>query len=169
MTNKEQMQNIDINILKKIGATPTDSYGNLSDRIEFPCTVFDQKNIEHKLSVLSFRKNVPLQFSDSERPITEVKFIKESEFAVPQDIRREYFYGSEISNGFYPTYVESPQGTLYIINHTANIIELNQENTSQLRLSQHRDFSNVISDSKNVVYFIGTWTEALEQLRLNKS
>jgi hypothetical protein len=114
-------------VLRSIGCTPSDYYGNLSEFIRIPCKCILTNGNEIDKALVSIQRRPPVGFSamvmKSFLYIDEIAKVQPSEFSLPLEVRVATSQAREVSMGFSPTVVLAPYNILYILNGPNNFFQ----------------------------------------------
>jgi hypothetical protein len=153
-----------------IGATPPDVYGNGTDQVQVPCEVLTTHGERFEMALLSFQAHPPLEDAYfTVRLIDEVAVVAPSEFALPRPVRLATTRAVEVSMGFAPTVVHSPDGRAFALNWTTNFFATEGSRGRDLALAAVTPEQRppVISeDSRAVACFVGDRFPDVERLWL---
>jgi hypothetical protein len=125
------------NKLSLIGATPPDLYGNRKDFIEVPCKVRTKENEIIDLSLIRFQSTPPQHTESNIRFIDEIHDVTASEFALPARVRVATSKAPEISMGFAPTKVITPNGERFLLNWSTDFFDYGEYKGKDIELADY--------------------------------
>ncbi len=110
----------------RIGRTPIDIYGNLSEYIVIPCAITTMDGNYFAKSIIKITQLPPL-FENPERVafVDEIKKIMPSSFALPLIVRKATALAEETHMCFSPTVVQSGNEKKFILNGIQNFFDYN--------------------------------------------
>lgn len=160
-----------LDTLKKIGATPSDLYGNQMEFISIPCRCVLKSGEILETAVISIQKNPPIGLSyDLNKKfhfIDEIVTIESSPFTLPIEVRIATTKAEEVRMSYAPTLVKAPNNKLYITNWTTNFFHEDGIRGEDMRLpSNHENWGNAIDTKNHIpeVRVLADWTKELEAL-----
>ena len=103
-------------VLREIGPTPPDVYGNGAERRVTPCTVETVSGERFEKAMVCIQRNAPVQDHMTFRLGSEIAQISESPFALPVAVREVSSRAEEMRMGFSPTLIEMPDGRRFVMN-----------------------------------------------------
>jgi len=106
-----------INVLRHIGGTESDRYGNGKGSIRFPCSIETLNRESSDLALVSITKEPPI--ADWQKAVllgSDVRAITPSSLALPLDVRVATHNAHEVSMGFAPTVIQSRDGQRFVVN-----------------------------------------------------
>lgn len=103
-------------VLRGIGATPPDLYGNGSQYCELPCAVTTKDGTLHETALISVQKHAPFEEWRTYQLAGDIAKIEPSRFALSRAVREATANAGEIRMSFAPTLVDLPDGRLAVIN-----------------------------------------------------
>ncbi len=87
-------------ILKEIGATPPDVYGNGRQYAQTPCKVITKSDEVFSFAIISQQQHAPFEEYRKYRLASEIQDIQASPFALALEVRLATTQAEEIRNGF---------------------------------------------------------------------
>lgn len=157
-----RMSRNNIFILKNIGQTHADIYGNGNQYEEFPCRVITNKGEQTNLAIISFQKHPPFEENRTYRLASEIIQVMESPCALPLDVRHASTQAQELRMGFSPLIIEST-GQCYTLNGTTNFFSKRDVETKEITVSKKKvslhELPPIASEPANITYFVADPTE----------
>lgn len=160
--------------LKKIGATPPDIFGNMSEFIDIPCrcTTKDGRNVE--MCLVRFQKKPPLDEIYKEVIfMDDVADIFESACALSPKVRVASSNADEVSMGFAPVFVQSRTGDEFILNWTQNFFEMSGYRGKDIVLGNEKKLGKHMppiyhDDPSKITLVVADWSRRFLKLRLKR-
>ncbi|MCB1179606.1 MAG: hypothetical protein KDK36_18655, partial [Leptospiraceae bacterium] len=121
-----------VEVLKKIGATPPDLYGNYSDLIQFPCKCVLKDGKELEFCIVTFAPSPFINGLEKIIYISDVKSIKPSPYTLSPAVRYATTRADEIRMSYAPTVVELPTGGKHVFNWTNDFYATEKIKGSQI-------------------------------------
>lgn len=145
-------------ILRKIGRTPSDVYGNRREFHETPCAIKTRQGEEIQMAIVSMQRHAPFEYWRNCRLATDIAQISPSPFALPLAVRKATSQADEIRMGFAPTLVDLPGGKSIILNWAQNFFQRDGCDTSAIKVSS-KEFDmgalpEIYSGPDSVIYFV---------------
>jgi len=144
-------------ILKSIGMTPSDIYGNGRQYKEFPCRIVTAGGEVTDFGIVSLQKHPPYEPHRKYCLASEVVELSESWYALPLDVRVATSRARERNMGYAPTLIES-NGKQFTLNWTTNFFSKEGHNASDVQISsetRHMNAMPIIAKSAvDITYFI---------------
>ena len=107
----------DLGVMREIGATCSDLYGNERGDWNVPCKIRWADGDISDPCVLIVSKRPPI--NDWQRRLAlfeDIASLEPSKYALPREVRLASYNAPEISMGFTPTHVKSSGGAIFILN-----------------------------------------------------
>lgn len=143
-------------ILKEIGRTPPDIYGNGKQYKEFPCKVVTKKGEIFDFAIVVQQKHAPFEGLRNCRLATDIQSIQTSPFALHLEVRIATTKVGEVGMGYAPTFVEKPTGEQMIFNGTQNFYDGKDCLASDIKVAKDNNYNrgyNYYCNAK-VTYFV---------------
>ena len=144
--------------LAAIGRTPPDHYGNGKDYHQTPCGVVTTSGEKIDLAIVSQQGHAPYENGRACRLADEIGDIYPSPFALSLAVRLATTRASEISMGFAPTLVETPDGKLFTLNWTTHFFVKPGIRAGDLAVSQkgldRQHLPEIYAGGEAITYFI---------------
>jgi hypothetical protein len=159
-----------LQVLDAIGGTAIKYEMGRDGVIAIPCAITIQSGERFDPAVVWITRRPPIDnFVIRTRLYRNVKAVEPSRFTLPMDIRRATVLAPEVSMGFAPTRVMSPDGTPFAVHWATLFFNKNGVTGSEIRLSARRfrkDESITVADSDfdQATYFLADWFEGADKL-----
>lgn len=145
-------------VLRRIGRTPSDQYGNGRQFHETPCAVKTKQGEDIEMAIVSMQRHAPFEEYRNYRLASDIAEVYPSPFALPLDVRAATSRADEIAMGFAPTLVDLPTGESIIFNWTENFYKRAGCDTGAIVVSKTEvnrgDQHEVFQGQNGVVYFV---------------
>jgi hypothetical protein len=155
---------------KDIGATPPHQYAQDKNYVEIPCKVITRKGETIDKCLLTFTTAPPLSEDQANhRFLKDVADIQPSDFALPHAVRTTTSRSNEL-RGMGPTYVRSPEGSLFCLNWTVNFLDhkgaLGKDMLLTPETPNRRPAKTplISEETDKITFFMGDWSENLREL-----
>lgn len=145
------------NVLRQIGRTPSDIYGNGASFESYPCAVHTHSGDFIPTAIVSKQRHAPFEDWREYRLGSEIASIKPSDNALSLEVRTATSRADEISMGFAPTILETEDGQKLTANWTTNFLKMDGIDPSTVRMSTDQSYFSdrpPMIDSPKPVYFI---------------
>lgn len=171
LPTKEQLK-----VLKKIGATPMDAYGNGSEYIQVPCKCILKDGREIDFCIVRFQRLPPMDVESKDIIyITDVKKILPSDYTLSPKVRLATAMAEEIRNSYAPTVVRLPTGGKWIFNWThhffgttkikgKDIVEVLNEDPFEARTESEAKMGSFLESNETIIY--ADWQEEYLELEI---
>ncbi len=145
-------------ILQSIGRTPPDRYGNGREFNETPCCVETVHGETIERAVVSLQQHAPIEDWRNYRLASEIARIKPSASALPLAVRIATSQAEEVSMGFAPTYIESPEKEILTLNWTQHFLVKPGWDANKVALSRKAVDTQsppvIYNGTEGIVYFV---------------
>lgn len=150
--NTEQLK-----ILKEIGRTPPDIYGNGKQYHETPCKIITKNCEIFNFAIITQQRHAPFEKYRKYRLASEIQEIQSSPFALSLEVRVATTEAGELGMGFAPTVIEKPNGELVIFNWTQHFYDNRDCLAKDLKVAN--DYNDprklpIASKAPEITYFI---------------
>jgi hypothetical protein len=162
----------DIEVMREIGGTESDLYGNGEGEFKFPCRVNWTNGGSSDPCVIIVTKQPPLsEWQHRTGLFAEVASVEPSGYALPPDVRVATYNAPEVSMGFCPVRLKSPSGAPFVINGPCDVFWHGDLKGCQISLDasvmRHRDNTSIINTPIDAISFVYCdWFDGCEDLAL---
>jgi hypothetical protein len=137
-----------ISVLRAIGVTPSDHYGNGSQYQTYPCAVRTFAGDFFPIAVVSKQRHAPFEIHRAYKLSCEIASIEPSEYALPVAVRQATSKAYEIRMGFAPTILETDMGIRLTANWTTNFLKMEGVDSTTTRIAEDQ---NYFSDTPPII------------------
>ena len=109
-------------VLGRIGATPTDLYGNEARRRLTPCEVVTHSGEMFRTAMICVQRDAPVDPDRHFRLGSEIARIAEGPFTLPLGVRQASGQAPERRMGFAPCLIEMPDARRFALNGTTSFM-----------------------------------------------
>ena len=146
-------------VVRRIGPTPPDVYGNGSEHRVTPCAVTTHLGEYFDKALICVQRDAPVEDGLRLHLGSEIAEIAESPFALPLSVREASSRAHEVRMGFSPTLIEMPDGRRFVMNGTTHFFVAPGYAASDARAVAGSYFSEPIPPSlvethNDVIYFV---------------
>lgn len=155
-----------MSVLRSIGATPPDLYGNGSDAVVVPCQIVLASGASHERALFCFQRRPPLTV-DAFAFADDVVEVAPSDFALSPTVRVATTRAAEVSMGYAPTGVRTSHGDQFVLNWTTHFVSYGSLRGADITLDHAaKATGRILPESAGVVRVIADWSEQSPGLRL---
>ena len=158
-SNSEQKLSIEQSeVLRAIGSTPPDLYGNGSKFVQTPCQIKTKDGEIFECAIVSVQEHAPFEDWRNYMLASEIEEISPSPYALPLEVRLATTQADEIRMGFAPTIVELSNGKRMILNWTTNFLKVAGVESPATKVCSERvstsNMPEIYQAKEKTVYFI---------------
>lgn len=146
-------------VVRRIGPTPPDVYGNGSEHRVTPCAVTTHSGEHFDKALICIQRDPPVENGLRFRLGSEIAEITESPFALPRLVREASSRAHEIRMGFSPTLIEMPDGRRFVMSGLTHFFVAPGYDASDARAVAGSYFSEPVPPAfveipNDVIYFV---------------
>lgn len=146
-------------VIRQIGPTPPDVYGNGRERRVTPCAVETTSGELFENALVCVQLDAPVQHYMQFKLGSEIARISESPFALPLSVREASSRAEEMRMGFYPTLIEMPDERRFVLNGMTSFMVVQGYDAREARIVCGSFFNEnpppaFVETPKDLVYFI---------------